>query len=72
MIENKKEELPIKGDEHYSSKGGHFLRGEYWKVQKFLETRMPHLYTRTAVPQSIETGWLIKGDMPRYPKDGRR
>lgn len=43
--------------EHYSNKGGHKARGQYWRVQRFLETRMPHLFTRSAVPQNSESNW---------------
>lgn len=72
MIERQVKDISSKEDEHYSSKGGHLLRGEYWEVQKFLETRMPYLCARAAVPQNTESSWLIRRDMLRVTNDGKR
>ncbi|MDO8638215.1 MAG: hypothetical protein Q7R43_01475 [Candidatus Daviesbacteria bacterium] len=59
--------------DHYSNKGGHLFRGVFWKTLRSIERRNPDICAcRAIVSQTVETSWLIKRDMLRTPKDGKR
>lgn len=48
----------INGDSitpHYSEKGGHRLRGQFWRVQRQV---------------GVEASWQMRRDMKRVPLDG--
>lgn len=52
------------GYRHYSDKGGHQERGQFWKSIAKLGHVIHYLPTK-------EIAWLIKRDMPRHPRNGK-
>ena len=53
------------GHRHYSEKGGHKERSDFWKDVKKVVNISPEAL-------SIETAYLIRRSMLRDPRDGRR
>ena len=61
------------GRRHYSDKGGHWLRSEYWKAYRLLSASAPNFRSAICVPIPIENTWRARRFMPRYGvNDGRR
>ncbi|KKR81079.1 MAG: hypothetical protein UU73_C0003G0048 [Candidatus Daviesbacteria bacterium GW2011_GWA1_41_61] len=59
-------------EKHYSEKGGHFLRGRYWKAWGLLGDSSG-LEARSTVSVPMEINWQRRRFMPRYSiQDGRR
>jgi len=53
------------GHKHYSEKGGHKERSDFWKDVKKVVNLSPEAL-------SIEKAYLIRRSMLRDPRDGRR
>ena len=53
------------GHRHYSEKGGHKERSDFWKDVKKVVNLSPEAL-------SIEKAYLIRRSMLRDPRDGRR
>lgn len=56
-----------------SLQDGHFLRNSFWQLQRELSSFLPGIYMRY-IPnhQDVTQGWLIRRDMRRISRDGRR
>lgn len=52
-------------NKHYSDKGGHKERSDFWKAARRIDPRLVYHPNR-------ELSWLIKRDMPRMPREGKR
>lgn len=59
------------GNVHYSKKGGHMLRGKYWRIQEVLDRSVPggSLPVRSL---PTPTAQIIRRSIRRTPQDGRR
>lgn len=58
---------------HYSEKGGHLLRGRYWRAWEKLLSGNNFLPGSRALLAPVETTWQMKRFMPRYGvQDGKR
>lgn len=53
-----------KENRHYSEKGGHQERGQFWRSIGKLGRAIHYSPTK-------EIAWLIKRDMPRHPRNGK-
>lgn len=51
-------------DEHYSNRGGHRERSEFWKDIRRVAKNLTYSPTK-------ELRWLIRRDMQRVPRDGK-
>jgi len=62
------------GHRHYSEKGGHKERSDFWKDVRRMVGRSLHYSPNNFEPQSLPTdqAYLIRRNMFRDPKDGRR
>ncbi|MBI4038091.1 hypothetical protein HY387_00350 [Candidatus Daviesbacteria bacterium] len=65
--------------DHYSNKGGHKERSKFWKGVNRLAGRLPDTMVYSPrrlvvvpLPLTVEQAHIIKRDMPRFPRDGRR
>jgi hypothetical protein len=62
-----------KDNSHYSEKGGHKQRSEFWRSVKDLEQQMSKSFRISPVERSLarEQAQLIRRTMFRDPRDGR-
>lgn len=60
--------------QHYSEKGGHKVRSEFWRRVRRSSSDLQRMlnYPPRLLPLPKEVAFMVKRDMPRNPKDGRR